>query len=340
VVGPSWVPGRFALRQRCGTRTHRDSRVAVSRLLPLLAAGDAAGAWQLTGLTLAKSVLDSGPEAATEAALLGQALSPSTIASYQRLWVLFGRFCVSVQRSALPASPATVSAYLGTLFDGGRFRGTSIRPYVAAIGAQHRLLALVDPTSHTLVDLARRGFSAADARRSTGATLRSAAYPAHAALYCLNALLAAASSSELRFWAAVPIGFLICTRPSSLAGLTPETVRLEPAAILVALRVFKCGTSGHTPRLSLYLPTEGASDPIHRLFGRLLADATYQEEPWFSLRDLSAAAAEGMRAFAAVAHPGTRYTPGRYAARVLLPLTRSAFLWNELCAWETMSPRP
>jgi hypothetical protein len=194
------------------------------------------------------------------------------------LWVLFERFCALAQRPALPASLATVCAYLGTLFDGGRLRGTSIRPYVATIGAQHRRLALADPTSHTLVGLARRGFAAADARRSTGAPLRSAAYPAHAALYCLNAALAAASSAELRFWAAVAVGFLICTRPASLAGLTPDAVRLEPAAIQVELRVFKYGTSGHAPRVALYLPTEGASDPIHRLFGRLLADATHREE--------------------------------------------------------------
>jgi hypothetical protein len=51
----------------------------------------------------------------------------------------------------------------------------------------------------------------------------------------------------------VAVGFLIC-------ALTPETVRLEPVAILVELRVFKYGTSGHAPRVALYVPTEGASD--------------------------------------------------------------------------------
>jgi hypothetical protein len=246
---------------------------------------------------------------ATAAELLGQAIAPSTSASYQRLWVLFERFCASAQRPALPASPATVCAYLGTLFEGGRLRGTSIRPYVAAIGAQHRRLALADPTSHTLVGLARRGFAAADARRSTGAPLRSAAYPAQAALYCLHAALRAASSVELRYWAAVAVGFLICARPASVAGLTPDSVRLAPEALQVELRVFKYGTSGHAPRVALHLPTAGPSDPVHRLFFRLLADALHVEEAWFSLRSLSAATADGLRAVGAVAPPGTRYTP-------------------------------
>jgi hypothetical protein len=260
-------------------------------------------------LTLAQEVLGSGPGVAAAAELLGQALAPTTSASYQRLWILFERFCSSAARCALPASPATVCAYLGTLFDGGRLRGTSIRPYVAAIGAQHRRLALNDPTAHTLVALARRGFAAADARRRTGAPPRSAAYPAEAALHCLHAALRASDSATLRYWAAVAVGFLISARPASIAGLTPDAVRLSPNAVLLELRVFKYGTSGHAPRVSLYIPTAGEPDPIRRLFSVLLADSLRPGAPWFNMRDLSAAAAAGLRAVAAIAPPGARYTP-------------------------------
>jgi hypothetical protein len=157
--------------------------------------------------------------------------------------------------------------------------------------------------------MARRGFAAADARRRTGAPLRSAAYPALASLHCLHAALRATSSVELRYWAAVGVGFLICARPASLVALTSDSVRLAPAAVLVELRVFKYGTSGHAPRVALSFPTDGESVPIRRLFVRLLGDATCREEPCFSLRTLSAAAADGLRAVAAVAPPGTRYTP-------------------------------
>jgi hypothetical protein len=114
---------------------------------------------------------------------------------------------------------------------------------------------------------------------------------------------------ELRYCAAVAVGFSICARPASLVALTPDSVRVAPAAVLVELRVFKYGTFGRSPRLALSLPTDGESDQIRRLFVRLFGDATCREEPWFSLRTLSAAAADGLRAAAAVAPPGTRYTP-------------------------------
>jgi hypothetical protein len=71
---------------------------------------------------------------ATAAKILGHALAPSTSASYQRLWVLFSRFCDSARRIALSASQAAVCEYLGTLFEGHKFRGSSLRPYIAAIG--------------------------------------------------------------------------------------------------------------------------------------------------------------------------------------------------------------
>jgi hypothetical protein len=246
---------------------------------------------------------------ATAAKLLGHALAPSTSASYQRLWILFSRFCESARRCALPASPATVCAYLGTLFEGHKLRGSSLRPYIAAIGTQHRRLALADPTSHNLVVMARRGFAAADARRRTGAPPRSAAYPAAAALHCLYAALRAPTSLRLQYWAAVAVGFLISARPASVVGLTPDAVCLSPEAVLVELRVFKYGTSGHAPRVSICIPTSGEADPIRRLFHLLITSVSVPSLPWFCARDLSTAAAAGLRAVGAVAPPGTRYTP-------------------------------
>jgi hypothetical protein len=191
-------------RPRCAAPKFSASRLQRHRLgrpySRLRSASSAATrAWQSTGLTLAQSVLGAGSGVATAAELLGQALGPCTAASYQRFWVLFERFCVSTHHSALTVSRATVCAYLGTMFEGLRLRGMSIRPYVAAIGTKHRRLALADPNLHTLVLISRRGFAAADARRRTGAPLHSDAYPAAAALHCLNAALSAPTSSQLQY---------------------------------------------------------------------------------------------------------------------------------------------
>jgi hypothetical protein len=263
-----------------------------------------------TGVSLASQVLGSGPGVAAAAAIMGQSLAPSTIASYQRLWELFVQFCRLAHRCSLPASPATVCAYLGSLFEGGRLRGSSIRPYIAAIGAQHRRLALFDPTSHSLVVLARRGFAAADARRRTGAPLRSAAYPAAAALSCLGSALRSGSSADLRYWGVVCLGFLLSARPASVLALTSDAVRLAPDAVYAELRVFKYGTSGFAPRVAIRIPTADESDPIRCLFRRLLA--AFQGRPhaqWFVQRDLLGATAAGLRAVGAIAPPGTHYTP-------------------------------
>jgi hypothetical protein len=231
-------------------------------------------------------------------------------ASYQRLWELFVQFCRFAHRCSLPASPDTVCAYLGSLFEGGCLRGSYIRPYIAAIVAQHRPLALSDPTSHSLVVLARRGFAAADALRRTGALLRSAAYPAAAALSCLGSALRSGSSADLRCCGVVCLGFLLSARPASVLALTSDAVRLAPDAVNTELRVFKYGTSGFAPRVALRIPTADDSDPIRCLFRRLLA--AFQGRPHAQLvlqRDLRGATAAGLCAVGAIAPPGTQYTP-------------------------------
>jgi hypothetical protein len=77
-------------------------------------------------------------------------------------------------------------------------RGQSIRPYLAAIGAQHRRIAIPDPTVRNLFQLKRRGFAAADTRGRSGAPMRSAAYLAAAAV---------SESRVLRYWAVVSVCF-------------------------------------------------------------------------------------------------------------------------------------
>jgi hypothetical protein len=263
-----------------------------------------------TGASLASQVLGSGPGVAAAAAIMGQSLASSKSASHQPLWELFVQFCRLAHRCSLPASPATVCAYLGSLFEGEGLRGSSIRLYIAVIGAQNRRPALSDPASHSLVVLARRGFSAADARRRTGALLRSAAYPAAAALSCVWSALRSGSSADLRFSGLVCLGFLMSARPASVLALTSDAVRLAPDAVYTELRLFKHGASGFAPRVALRIPTANESDSIRCHFRRLLA--AFQGRPhaqWFVQRDLLGATAAGLRAVGAIAPSGAQYTP-------------------------------
>jgi hypothetical protein len=265
-------------------------------------------------VTFARDLLGRGPGVATASLLIGQSLAPSTQHAYQRLWRKFGEFCRTAHREELPATPATVCAFLGRLFETEAVRGTSLRPYVAAIGAQHRRFGLPDPTTNELVVLARRGFAAADARRRTGAPPRSAAYPANAAAFCLGQALAATTGRVLRYWAAVCVGFLLSARPGSVLGLAPADVRVEPTWVTLQLRIFKYGTSGVAPRISLLIPTAGPGDPIRQLFIRLVATPraaghASATSPWFQRGDLADATAAGLRAVSAHPPPGARFTP-------------------------------
>jgi hypothetical protein len=117
----------------------------------------------------------------------------------------------------------------------------------------------------------------------------------------------------------VAVGFLISARPASVVGLTPDAVRLSPDAVLVELRVFKYGTSGHAPRVSIYVPTSGDTDPVHRLFRLLISSASRSSLPWFCARDLSTATAADLRSVGAVAPSGTRYTPRSFRSGGISP---------------------
>jgi hypothetical protein len=121
--------------------------------------------------------------------------------------------------------------------------------------------------------------------------------------------LCARWSLRLQYWAVVAVGFLISARTDSVVGLTPDAVRLSPDAVLVELRVFKNGTSGHAPRVPICISTSGEADTIRRLFHLLITSVSVPSLLWFCDRDLSIAAAAILRAVGAVAPPGTRYTP-------------------------------
>jgi hypothetical protein len=172
-------------------------------------------------------------------------------------------------------------------------------------------MAMPDPTAHDLVKLTRRGFGAADARRRSGAPMRSAAFPAAAAAFCLGRALAVTDTPTLRYWAVVSVCFLISARPASVLALSPDAVRISSTAVMLELRIFKYEESGSSPRVSLVIPTTGDDDPIRRLFLRLLACTPVSSAAafWFNHHDLVATTAAGLRGVAARPIPGARFTP-------------------------------
>jgi hypothetical protein len=153
---------------------------------------------------------------------------------------------------------------------------------MAAVGAQHRRLALPDPTSHSLLILARRGFAVADARRRTGAPLCSAAYPAAAALSCLGYALRSGSSADLRYWGVVCLGFLLSARPRASSS-SPQMLSVWHRMRYIPSSACSSTARPDSRRAWLFrIPTADESDSIRFLFRRLLA--AFQGRPhaqWF-----------------------------------------------------------
>lgn len=171
--------------------------------------------------------------------------------------------------SALPAAPATVACYVGHLFGQGTVRGGSIRPYVAAIAAQHRRSGFSDPTQDPLVTSTRRGYLANDAARSAGPPMRSAPLPAACAEQALMRALAASSRRDMQRWGVVALGFLLCARPTSLRMLRGGDVQFRDCEVTIQMVHFKYGESGSAPRIALRIPVSPPADPVYRLLRAL-----------------------------------------------------------------------
>jgi hypothetical protein len=152
----SLIPNRAALRKHLTHRFPSHAALAV-RHRALRSAAAAAASWSDAGVGFSHDFLGRSSGVAAAADLVGQSFTPSIQGAYQRHWLSFAAYCRYASRSALSASPATVCEYLGTLFAAGVLRWQYIRPYVASIGSQHRLLILPDPTAHDFVKLSRRG---------------------------------------------------------------------------------------------------------------------------------------------------------------------------------------
>jgi hypothetical protein len=169
--------------------------------------------WRDLTRILSTAGLGSGPGVATAALLSAAALAPSTRSAYTRLWDAFARFCSAPGRRPMPASPATVAAYVGSIFDGGAVQGTSLRPCLAAIAAFHNLGSYVDPTKSDLVARCRAGYLR---RLASAPPPRHVPLPASVASGALSCALSIGPA--WRCGAGVTVGFLLCARPSSLVG--------------------------------------------------------------------------------------------------------------------------
>lgn len=109
-------------------------------------------------MTFGATWFGQGPGAPTAAHLFSCNLAHSSAANYAGHWAQFACCCACTGVSQLPALPKTVCTYIGDLFDDGTVVGTSLRPYTAAIAAQHERAGFQSPPTAPVVAAVRAGY--------------------------------------------------------------------------------------------------------------------------------------------------------------------------------------
>ncbi len=158
------------------------------------------------------------------------ALAPATRRAYETDWRVFATWCASRGVPAIPATPASVAAFLAAEADRG-FRAVTVARRAAAIAAAHRAQDHPNPCDSGAVDAVMSGI-----RREHGTRpLRRAAPLDLDPLARLLEPIDTATLAGCRDRALLLLGFAAALRRSELVALDVEHLEFNPARGLSVL---------------------------------------------------------------------------------------------------------
>lgn len=171
-------------------------------------------------------------------------MASETQRAYRSRLAAFAAWCQNNQRDALPASPATVAAYLAHLESTGH-KSATISQVVAAIAKAHRVAGHENPCAADEVKTARRA-----ANRRIGVAPHQKAAATLPVLHALVAGIDGTTLKDKRDKALLLVGFAGAFRRSELAGLRVSDLREDRAAdgrpvLVVTIRKSKTDQAGH-----------------------------------------------------------------------------------------------
>src|ERR1035441_3663026 len=152
------------------------------------------------------------------------ALAPATRQAYERDWLVFATWCAQRGVQAIPATPATVAAFLAAEADRG-FRPVTIGRRAAAIAAAHRAQDHPNPCDSGAVAQVLSGIR----RRHGIAPERRAAPLDLSPLEQVLAELDTSTLAGLRDRALLLLGFAAALRRSELVALDVEHLEFSTA---------------------------------------------------------------------------------------------------------------
>ena len=161
----------------------------------------------------------------------------ATRRAYGTDFAIFRAWCTERRLDALPASPATVAAFLA--HEAGRnVKDSTIGRRTAAIRYAHKLAGLASPTDDELVKATVRGI-----RRTLG-TAKIKKVPATAERLLAMAANTGAGLKGLRDRALLLIGFAGALRRSELVALNIEDIEEAPDGMKITIRHSKTDQEG------------------------------------------------------------------------------------------------
>jgi len=209
-------------------------------------------------------------------------LAGETMRAYKSRLSAFASWCESAGRSALPASPATVAAYLESLESAGKSAAT-ISQVVAAISKLHKVQGLENPCLSEVVKAARKA-----ARRRLGVAPHQKAAATVDVVRALVSGIEGMTLTDKRDKALLLCGFAGAFRRSELAALrvsdlTEEKTPEGRPVFVVTVRHSKTDQEGRGMNKAIFAarPREKRFCPVAALREWIAAAGLAGDDPLF-----------------------------------------------------------
>lgn len=199
--------------------------------------------------------IDEFTEEGIELEILSEQGSANTRAAYAGDWKRFTAWCQEYHRTALPAEPSTVGAFLVFLHRDKKV--ATIRRHLAAIAKAHRLAQLENPTEHPKVKHILKGIE----RKKKVAPKQAAAFTlAHFKRVVQD--IAQERPDGVRDRALLLLGFAGAFRRDELSQLHIEDLAFDDDGLLITLRASKTNQAGEAEEKHVVYSSDRRTCPV------------------------------------------------------------------------------
>lgn len=203
----------------------------------------------------------------------------STQAEYEKDWRLFEAWCDARGLTSLPAEPASVAMYLGSLATGG-LRASTISRRCSSIKYRHRLAGLPSPTDDERVKSTLAGIR----RTVTLPGLRKSPATADVTIAMANAAAARGDLKSVRDRALILFAFSSAMRRSEIVALDLSDIEFCDDGVKVHIRRSKGDQESRGQTVAIPRAIGSANCPVRALRTYLDAAGITEGAIWRSIR--------------------------------------------------------